>query len=57
MKTRGTRKGILLSLDKDDSPEALELILQNPEHRAILSNNVMIEIADKLDWATVKFIA
>ncbi len=57
MKTRGTRKGILLSLDKDDTAEALELILQNPEHKAVLSSNVMIEVADKLDWSQVKAIA
>ncbi|MCA9835767.1 MAG: hypothetical protein KC422_02590 [Trueperaceae bacterium] len=57
MKTRGTRKGILLSLEKDDSLESFDQILQNPEHKSLLSGNVMLELTDRLPWSLISGVA
>jgi hypothetical protein len=55
MKTRGTRGGILLSLEPGDSAEALEFL--SDEHRALLSNKVIVEIADKTPFNLLEAIA
>jgi septum site-determining protein MinC len=55
MKTRGTRGGILLSLEPGDSVEALEFLTD--EHKALLNNKVVVEIADKTPYALLEGIA
>lgn len=55
MKTRGTRGGILLSLDASDSLEALEAIWA--EHGTLLSEKVVLELASKVSWALVRAVA
>ena len=57
MKIRGTRKGILLNLDKDDSVEAFDLVLQEADHEELFKGDVMIEVTDKLPWSLVTAIA
>lgn len=53
MKTRGTRSGILLSLDAKDTPETLEL-LKNQAH--LLAGKVFVEIGERTSWTTLKAI-
>jgi septum site-determining protein MinC len=55
MKTRGTRGGILLSLEPGDSAEALQFL--TPEHKALLNNKVVIELADKTPYSLLEAIA
>lgn len=55
MKTRGTRGGILLSLEPGDNPEALEYL--SKEQKALLSNKVVVEIADKTPFSFLEAIA
>jgi septum site-determining protein MinC len=55
MKTRGTRGGILLSLDKDDTPENLERIWD--EHGELLSGKVILEMTERLPWALLEAVA
>ena len=55
MKTRGTRGGILLSLEPGDSAEALEFL--SDEHKALFSNKVIVEIAEKTPFALLEAIA
>lgn len=54
MKTRGTRGGIILSIDADDTKESIEATL--PDHRALLNTKVFIEIAAKQPWDTIEVI-
>ena len=51
MKTRGTRGGILLSLDARDSVEELEAIWE--EHAELLANKVVLELSERLPWSLV----
>ena len=55
MKTRGTRGGILLSLEPGDSAEALEFL--SSEHKALLTNKVVVEIVDKTPFDLLEAIA
>lgn len=54
MKTRGTRGGILLSLDGDDRPEALDEILA--PHRELLEGKVVLELAEKVSFELVQAV-
>ena len=51
MKTRGTRGGILLSLDKEDTPESLEAIWK--EHGDLLEGKVVLEIPERIPFSLV----
>lgn len=55
MKTRGTRGGILLSLDQEDTLEHLEGVWQ--EHGTLLANKVILEVSERLPWAVVAAVA
>ncbi len=54
VKTRGTRSGIVVSLDAEDTPGALEssLALQ----RDLLSGKVFIEVGGRVPWASVEAV-
>lgn len=53
MKTRGTRKGILLSLEPNDSVEAFEKLTASDEYTKLFSNKVVLEVSEKLPWPLV----
>ena len=55
MKTRGTRGGILLSLDRDDTVETLLHVWA--DHRELLSNKVMLELTERVPWGVVQAVA
>jgi septum site-determining protein MinC len=55
MKTRGTRGGILLSLESSDSLELLDAF--NDEQNALLTNKVTVELSDKTPWGLLEAIA
>ena len=55
MKTRGTRGGILLSLESSDTVESLESVWQ--EHEALLADKVVLELTTRLPWATLAAVA
>lgn len=52
MKTRGTRGGIVLSLDAQDTVESLEADLE--AQRELLSEQVFLEVAERLPWSLVQ---
>lgn len=52
MKTRGTRSGILLSLDTNDTPETLRAGLS--AQRELLTGKVFVELAERTPWETLK---
>ena len=51
MKTRGTRSGIVVSLDADDTPSALQNALAS--QRDLLGGKVFIEIGGRVSWEAV----
>jgi septum site-determining protein MinC len=53
MKTRGTRSGILLSLDANDTPESLTPLASQ---RELLAGKVFVEISERTPWATLKAV-
>ncbi len=55
MKTRGTRGGILLSLDSSDTVEALDAVWE--EHGALLADKVVLELSARLPWTLVAAVA
>lgn len=55
MKTRGTRGGILLSLDKEDTLDSLEPIWQ--DHAEILKTKVVLEVSERMPWSIVQGVA
>ncbi len=52
MKTRGTRSGILLSLDAHDTPETLASLGGSE----LLSGKVFVELAERTPWTTLKAV-
>ena len=50
MKTRGTRSGILLSLDAKDTAESIRQSVQ----KELLSGKVFVELAERTSWETLK---
>ena len=52
MKTRGTRGGILLTITTDDTTDSVAGGLQ--ANRDAFTGNVIIEVADRLEWAVVE---
>lgn len=55
MKTRGTRGGIILSLEADDRAEALEAALTG--RRELFSGKVFVELTDRLPWPLLAAVA
>jgi septum site-determining protein MinC len=55
MKTRGTRGGILLSLEPNDTPELLDALTE--EQEKLFANKVTVEISDKTPWEMLEAIA
>jgi septum site-determining protein MinC len=55
MKTRGTRGGILLSLDKGDS--LAETLNKLESHRAVLTDKVILEVSERLSWGVIRAVA
>ena len=55
MKTRGTRGGILLSLDREDTVDTLEPVWQ--EHGDLLTGKVVLEIAERMPWEVIQAIS
>lgn len=53
MKTRGTRSGILLSLDAKDTPESLGSLKAQSQ---LLAGQVFVEIGERTPWATLKAV-
>ena len=54
MKARGTRGGILLALEPDDTPEAVEDALDT--HRELLSGKVALEVSERVSLDVVDLI-
>ncbi|UCH25139.1 MAG: septum site-determining protein MinC [Trueperaceae bacterium] len=54
MRARGTRGGILLSLDSGDTLENLPDTLNDHQH--LLENNIVIEIGDAVSWPVIDLI-
>lgn len=52
MRTRGTRGGVLLTIDLDDTPESVENGLRG--NRDAFTGNVMIEVAERIKWPVVE---
>ena len=52
MKTRGTRSGILLSLDAQDTPETVAQVGASE----LLAGKVFVELAERTPWATLKAV-
>ncbi len=55
MKTRGTRGGILLSLESNDSADMLEAL--SDEQKTLLANKVTVELSEKTPWSLLESIA
>lgn len=53
MKTRGTRSGILLSLDAKDTPQTLEALRTQSQ---LLTGKVFVELAERTSWDVLKAI-
>ncbi len=57
MKTRGTRRGILLSLNHDDSVEAFEHLVKDLKQKELFQGNIILEVSEKLAWSLIQGIA
>ena len=57
MKTRGTRRGILLSLDPDDSIEAFQHLIKDLKQKELFKGRIVLEVPEKLPWSLVQGIA
>jgi septum site-determining protein MinC len=55
MKTRGTRGGILLSLEPNDTADILDAL--NDEQKKLFANKVTVELSDKTPWSLLEGIA
>jgi septum site-determining protein MinC len=54
MRARGTRGGILLSLDSGDTVDQLPEALNDHQH--LLENNIVIEISDAVAWPAIDLV-
>ena len=54
VKTRGTRSGIVVSLEAEDTPAALESALAS--QRDLLGGKVLIEIGGRVPWTNVEAV-
>lgn len=54
MKTRGTRSGIVVSLEAEDTPEALQSALAS--QRDLLNGKVFIEIGGRTPWEAIEAV-
>lgn len=55
MKTRGTRGGILLSLEPRDTADILDALTE--EQEKLFANKVTVELSDKTPWSLLEAIA
>ncbi|MEX2534942.1 MAG: septum site-determining protein MinC [Trueperaceae bacterium] len=55
MRTRGTRGGILLSLDAGDSVEAVAAVLDNSSE--LLAGKVIVEVAERVPWSVLELLS
>jgi septum site-determining protein MinC len=55
MRTRGTRGGILVSLDAGDTVESLESVLA--DRQELLAGKVMVEVAERVPWPVLEMLA
>lgn len=55
MKTRGTRGGIILNLDAQDTPESLEPVLR--DNQELFAGKVFLEVAERLSWDVVQAVS
>ncbi len=55
MKTRGTRGGIILSLEAQDSIDDLEMTLA--DHQDLLAGKVFLELTERISWPVVEAVA
>lgn len=55
MRTRGTRGGILLSLDAEDTAESVETLLT--ERQDLLGGKVIVEVSERIPWAVLELLA
>lgn len=55
MRTRGTRGGILLSLEAADTSEAIDAVLASRSE--LLSGKVIVEISDRIPWAAIESLS
>lgn len=55
MRTRGTRGGVLLSLEAEDEGEALDTLLEG--HRELLGGKVIVEVAERVPWRSLELLA
>jgi septum site-determining protein MinC len=52
MKTRGTRGGIVLTLEASDSAESIRQVVS--ENRDLFTGKVLFEVAERVEWAVVQ---
>ncbi|HEX7003990.1 MAG TPA: septum site-determining protein MinC [Trueperaceae bacterium] len=55
MRTRGTRGGILLSIDADDTVEGLEAVLAGSGE--LLSGKVIVEVSGRVPWTLAQLLS
>lgn len=55
MRTRGTRGGILLSLDAGDTAESMDELLA--ERHELLAGKVIVEVAGRVPWPALELLA
>lgn len=55
MKTRGTRGGILLSLDKGD--DLSQTLINLETHQELLKNKVILEVSERVSWTVLQTVA
>lgn len=54
MRTRGTRGGILLSIDADDTVEALDAVLAGSSE--LLGGKVIVEVSGRVPWPVLQLL-
>jgi septum site-determining protein MinC len=52
MKTRGTRGGIVLTLEASDSAQSIRQVIG--ENRDLFAGKVLFEVAERVEWAVVQ---
>ncbi len=55
MRTRGTRGGVLLSLQGEDTPEQIDALFTGREE--LLAGRVILEVAERVPWRSVERLA
>lgn len=55
MRTRGTRGGVVLSLDSGDTEESLEAVLSGRDE--LLAGKVIVEVSERLTWPALRSLS